>query len=49
MVGKKGMKHYPLELKQESMRMFHEEGKTSHNGITFSRILAASARIVNES
>lgn len=28
MAGKKGMKHYPLELKQEAMRLFYEEGKT---------------------
>jgi hypothetical protein len=28
MTGKKGMKHYPLELKLEAMRMFYEEGKT---------------------
>jgi transposase-like protein len=28
MAGKKGMKHYPLELKLEAMRMFYEEGKT---------------------
>jgi transposase len=28
MAGKKGMKHYPLELKQEAMRMFYEDGKT---------------------
>ena len=28
MPGKKGMKHYPLELKLEAMRLFHEEGKT---------------------
>jgi transposase len=28
MSGKKGMKHYPLELKLEAMRLFYEEGKT---------------------
>jgi len=28
MAGKKGMKHYPLELKLEAMRLFYEEGKT---------------------
>ena len=28
MAGKKGMKHYPLELKLEAMRMFYEKGKT---------------------
>jgi transposase-like protein len=28
MAGRKGMKHYPLELKLEAMRMFYEEGKT---------------------
>ena len=28
MAGKKGMKHYPLELKLEAMRMFYEEGNT---------------------
>jgi transposase-like protein len=28
MAGKKGSKHYPLELKLEAMRMFYEEGKT---------------------
>ena len=28
MPGKKGMKHYPLELKLEAMRLFYEEGKT---------------------
>jgi len=28
MAGKKGMKHYPLEMKLEAMRMFYEEGKT---------------------
>ena len=28
MAGKKGMKHYSLELKLEAMRMFYEEGKT---------------------
>jgi len=28
MAGKKGMKHYPKEVKQEAMRMFFEEGMT---------------------
>ena len=28
MAGKKGMKHYPRELKLEAMRMFYEDGKT---------------------
>ena len=28
MAGKKGMKHYPRELKIEAIRMFFEEGKT---------------------
>jgi transposase-like protein len=28
MAGKKGMKHYPRELKLEAIRMFFEEGKT---------------------
>jgi transposase-like protein len=28
MAGKKGMKHYSLELKLEAMRMFYEDGKT---------------------
>ena len=28
MAGKKGMKHYAIELKLEAMRMFYEEGKT---------------------
>ena len=28
MPGKKGMKHYPLELKLEAMPLFYEEGKT---------------------
>lgn len=28
MSGKKGMKHYPKELKLEAVRMFFEEGKT---------------------
>lgn len=28
MAGKKGSKHYPLELKLEAMQMFYEEGKT---------------------
>ena len=28
MAGKKGMKHYPRELKLEAIRMFNEEGKT---------------------
>ena len=28
MAGKKGMKHYSIELKLEAMRMFYEEGKT---------------------
>ena len=28
MSGKKGMKHYPKELKLESVRMFFEEGMT---------------------
>ena len=28
MAGKKRMKHYPLELKLEAMRMFYEERKT---------------------
>jgi len=28
MAGKKGMKHYSLELKLEAMRMFYEEGRT---------------------
>ena len=29
MAGKKGCKHYPLELKLEAMRMFCKEGKTA--------------------
>ena len=28
MAGKKGSKHYPLELNLEAIRMFYEEGKT---------------------
>jgi transposase len=28
MAGKKGMTHYPRELKQETIRLFYEEGKT---------------------
>jgi len=28
MAGKKGMKHYPAEMKLEAMRLFYEEGKT---------------------
>ena len=32
MAGKKGSKHYPLELKLEAMRLFYEEGKT-RNGL----------------
>jgi transposase-like protein len=28
MSGKKGMKHYPVELKLEAVRLFYEEGKT---------------------
>ena len=28
MAGKKGMKHYPLEVKLEAVRLFLEEGKT---------------------
>ena len=28
MAGKKGMKHYPRELRLEAIRMFKEEGKT---------------------
>ena len=28
MAGKKGMKHYPAEMKLEAMRSFYEEGKT---------------------
>ncbi len=28
MAGKKGMKHYPPELKLEAVRLFYEEGKT---------------------
>ena len=28
MAGKKGMRHYSLELKLEAVRMFYEEGKT---------------------
>jgi len=28
MSGKKGMKHYPVEVKQEAVRLFLEEGKT---------------------
>ena len=28
MTGKKGMYHYPRELKLEAMRLFNEEGKT---------------------
>jgi hypothetical protein len=27
MPGKKGMKHYPLELKLEAMWLFYQEGK----------------------
>ena len=33
MAGKKGMTHYPVELKLEAVRMFCEEGKT-HRAIT---------------
>ena len=28
MTGKKGMVHYPLEVKLEAVRLFYEEGKT---------------------
>jgi transposase len=28
MAGIKGMKHYPVEIKLEAMRLFHEEGRT---------------------
>ncbi len=28
MLGKKGMKHYPIVLKLEAVRMFFEEGMT---------------------
>jgi len=28
MSGKKGMKHYPVELKLEAMRLYYEAGKT---------------------
>ena len=28
MAGKKGMKHYPAEMKLEAVRLFYEEGKT---------------------
>ena len=28
MSGKKGMKHYPAEMKMEAVRLFYEEGKT---------------------
>ena len=28
MSGKKGMDHYPVEVKLEAVRMFYEEGKT---------------------
>jgi transposase-like protein len=28
MTGKKGMVHYPLEVKLETVRLFYEEGKT---------------------
>jgi transposase len=28
MAGKKGMKHYSVEIKMEAMRLFHEEGRT---------------------
>lgn len=28
MAGKKGMQHYPLEIKLEAVRLFYEEGKT---------------------
>lgn len=28
MAGKKGMKHYPAEMKMEAVRLFYEEGKT---------------------
>ena len=28
MSGKIGMKHYPVEIKQEAIRLFYEEGKT---------------------
>lgn len=28
MSGKKGMKHYPVEVKLEAVRQFYEEGKT---------------------
>lgn len=28
MSGKKGMKHYPAEMKLEAVRLFYEEGKT---------------------
>ena len=28
MSGKKGMKHYPVEVKLEAIRLFYQEGKT---------------------
>lgn len=28
MAGKKGMNHYPLEVKLEAIRLFYEDGKT---------------------
>ena len=28
MAGKKGMKHYPAEMKMEAVRLFYEEGET---------------------
>ena len=28
MSGKKGMKHYPAEMKLEAVRQFYQEGKT---------------------
>jgi len=28
MAGKKGMQHYPPEIKLEAVRLFYEEGRT---------------------
>jgi transposase-like protein len=44
MAGKKGMQHYPRELKLEAMRMFFEDGKTRKE-ITAALGIRSSGRV----
>ena len=44
MAGKKGMDHYPVEMKLEAVRLFFEEGRT-HAEITQKLGIRSSTRV----